>query len=57
MSIPPALLSQCEGWAREEKGDEADLFIWEKDFYIKFTSIFVGEANVYILTQFTRLNK
>ncbi|XP_049865067.1 protein ARV1 [Pectinophora gossypiella] len=33
---------QCSGWVYEERGDDNDLFIWEKDFYIQFLSTFTG---------------
>ncbi|XP_047545858.1 protein ARV1 isoform X2 [Vanessa atalanta] len=39
ISVPEPWMSDCKGWAYEEK-ESLDLFIWEKDFYIQFLSIF-----------------
>ncbi|XP_064073877.1 protein ARV1 [Vanessa tameamea] len=41
ISVPEPWMSDCKGWAYEEK-ESLDLFIWEKDFYIQFLSIFTG---------------
>ncbi|XP_050362504.1 protein ARV1 [Nymphalis io] len=41
ISVPEPWMSDCKGWAYEDK-ESMDLFIWEKDFYIQFLSIFTG---------------
>lgn len=41
LSVPEPWASDCKGWAHEEK-ESMDLFIWEKDFYVQFLSIFAG---------------
>lgn len=41
-SVPDAWKSNCWAWKQVEKEDDSDLFIWEKDFYIQFLSLFSG---------------
>ncbi|CAH2091576.1 unnamed protein product [Euphydryas editha] len=48
ISVPEPWSSDCKGWVQEDK-EAMDLFIWEKDFYIQFLSIFAG-ITVFITT-------
>ncbi|XP_045459818.1 protein ARV1 [Melitaea cinxia] len=41
LSVAEPWASDCKGWIHEEK-ESMDLFIWEKDFYVQFLSIFAG---------------
>lgn len=42
-SVPDSWKVNCWAWVPVEKGDEDnDLFIWEKDFYMQFTSTLCG---------------
>lgn len=42
-SVPESWKVNCWAWVPVEKGDEDnDLFIWEKDFYMQFTSTLCG---------------
>ncbi|PZC80071.1 hypothetical protein B5X24_HaOG215412 [Helicoverpa armigera] len=42
-SVPESWKVNCWAWSHVEKSDEDnDLFIWEKDFYVQFTSILCG---------------
>ncbi|KAI5643565.1 arv1-like family domain-containing protein [Phthorimaea operculella] len=41
-TLPDHWKHKCKGWIYEERMDNSDLFIWEKDFYILFTSTLAG---------------
>ncbi|CAH2063927.1 unnamed protein product, partial [Iphiclides podalirius] len=41
-SLPESWISSCRGWIQEGRGDDTDLFIWEKDFYVQFLSTLSG---------------
>ncbi|KAG6447853.1 hypothetical protein O3G_MSEX005161 [Manduca sexta] len=49
LSESELLRNSCLAWTHEEKTEDNDLFIWEKDFYIQFTSTFLGIV-MFILT-------
>ncbi|CAH0397249.1 unnamed protein product [Chilo suppressalis] len=36
--LPDSWTNNCKAWVQEERVDENDLFIWEKDFYVQFLS-------------------
>ncbi|KAJ0179092.1 hypothetical protein K1T71_004804 [Dendrolimus kikuchii] len=42
ITVPKCWQGSCSMWAKYENVDDNDLFIWEKDFYVQFTSIFIG---------------
>ncbi|KAL0883545.1 hypothetical protein ABMA27_015699 [Loxostege sticticalis] len=46
--VPESWKSKCWAWNQDEKVDDTDLFIWEKDFYVQFISTFAGIA-IFIL--------
>ncbi|XP_026313792.1 protein ARV1 [Hyposmocoma kahamanoa] len=52
ISAPGSWKSQCSGWVPEERADNFDLFIWEKDFYIQFISTFTGIIAFVLTTHF-----
>ncbi|CAK1577925.1 unnamed protein product [Parnassius mnemosyne] len=42
LSVPESWRNNCGGWVQDDRGDDSDLFIWEKDFYVQFISTFSG---------------
>ncbi|XP_028173732.1 protein ARV1 isoform X1 [Ostrinia furnacalis] len=40
--VPLSFKNKCWAWDLEEKTDDIDLFIWEKDFYVRFIATFSG---------------
>ncbi|XP_068627931.1 protein ARV1 isoform X2 [Battus philenor] len=42
ISLPDAWSDNCKGWLGDGRGDDTDLFIWEKDFYVQFISTLSG---------------
>ncbi|RVE44396.1 hypothetical protein evm_010966 [Chilo suppressalis] len=47
--LPDSWTNNCKAWVQEERVDENDLFIWEKDFYVQFLSTVIGII-MFILT-------
>ncbi|CAH0758905.1 unnamed protein product [Diatraea saccharalis] len=55
LKLPVSWGNKCWAWVQEDRGDESDLFIWEKDFYIQFLSTFSGIVMFLLTSSFIML--